>query len=283
MLVTNILGKDVIGKKGKRLGNVIFNNDNAETKAFLVGRDIVFQGSPVEGGTELDLVGTCRAGSYKWGTEELLNPTEDNPIVYVAAKSFRVFEGIPTYIKYITLTEGVLVALVKGCIEVEVGGTPYRLERNVDFDCSELSAKNSILIDNPTLNSLNLLKDVQSDILYSDYVVNDCIISVSMGRDGCLSRSICFNRDNFVALDKSIFSKGVLDLVNREEVKRQQKELDDYATKSYNQSKITEKKTKKSTKTREKEVVKLPDEKVVRPTTLTPKGLLNILTSLSDS
>lgn len=147
-------------------------------------------------GTKFDLISHV--------DEELVH-TDENPLIMVATRRFKVFKGIPTHIKYIPVKGGVLVLLLKGYISVEdKNGEMIPLSRN----CDALSYDEGHVFNADEIYEMNLLEDKESDVKYSDYVVNDCIISLTVSKDNRNLRSIKFNKDRFVFLHTEVFEKG---------------------------------------------------------------------------
>ena len=155
-------------------------------------------------GNRLDFLGkfSCdRVGS----TEKELMSTDENPIILVATKKFKLYSGIPSYVKYLPVKGGVLIALIKGFISVESkDGQMLPLSRNCDATLSGTSYTYTA----EDVRKLNIIKDKESDILYSDFVVNDCIISHTVAKDGSSLKSVKFNKDNFVILNKEVFEEA---------------------------------------------------------------------------
>lgn len=175
-------------------------------------------------GTKIDFLG--KFSSDKLGcTEQELVSTDENPIIIVATKKFKIFSGIPTYIKYLPIKGGALVALIKGFISVESkDGQMLPLSRN----CDATLTGTSFTYNADDIRKLNVIKEKESDILYSDYVVNDCIISHTVTKDGGSLKSVKFNKDNFVILNKEVFEEAkerkIAELKAKEEEKKRRDE-----------------------------------------------------------
>lgn len=153
-------------------------------------------------------------------TDSDLKHTDENPIIVIATKSFKIFHGIQTYIKYLPLEEGVLIALIKGYIEVEgTDGSLVPLSRN----CSDVVSSGKVY-DAKTVKDLNPIVDLESRVKYSDYVVSDCLVKLDKTRDGSVTQTIKFNKDNFVFLNKEVFAEGkeerARELAKKEEERR---------------------------------------------------------------
>lgn len=155
-------------------------------------------------GEEIDFIGSFASEKVGSKVEELVS-TNDNPIIVVATRKFNVFTGIPSYIKYFPVEGGVIVTLVKGYITVEdSNGTMIPLSRN----CDALVNNESNLYTAEDIRKLNILKDIESGLNYSDYVVSDCIISHSHSKDGNKIKSVKFNKENFIILNKEVFMEA---------------------------------------------------------------------------
>lgn len=131
--------------------------------------------------------------------------TEENPIILVATRKFKVFKGIPTRIKYIPVDGGVLVALIQGYISVEdKSGDMIPLSRNYDA----YSGDEGHVFTAEEVYGMNLLEDKESDVKYSDHVVNDCTITLKVAKDGSKIKSVKFDKESFVFLHTEVFEKG---------------------------------------------------------------------------
>lgn len=199
-------------------------------------------------GKEIDFIGSF--ASEKVGSKEgELASTNDNPIIVVATRKFNVFTGIPSYIKYFPVEGGVIVTLVKGYITVEdSNGTMIPLSRN----CDALSNSESNSYTAEDVRKLNMLKDIESGLNYSEYVVSDCIISHSHTKDGNKIKSIKFNKENFVILNKDVFMEAKARKEEELRIKAEEKRRRDMEIAKFNedykkrmQEKEEEKKAKK--------------------------------------
>lgn len=158
----------------------------------------------VDGDNDIDLIGNiaCEKIGIPY---EGLEHTEENPLIMVATRKVQFYEGIPTYIKYITLKEGVLITLISGLLNVQTDeGEFVQLRRccsdSDDVDVYEHTAKD--------FEGVNLLKDTETGIPYVNNVVNDCIVTIKMSKDFRVDKRYSFNRDCFVTLDQEIFVEG---------------------------------------------------------------------------
>lgn len=140
---------------------------------------------------------------------EELKSTEENPIIMVATKSFKVVSGVPAYIKYIPVFGGTLVALIKGYIEVEgPDGSRVPLSRNVTMGYVDTSSSNSKVFGWADVYDMNILKDTDSDVSFNNYVVSDCLISLTKSKDGNFCQKVKYNKDCFTIFDNSVFEEG---------------------------------------------------------------------------
>ena len=207
-------------------------------------------------GSKLDFIGSL--SSEKMGcTDKELVSTDENPIIIVGTRSFKVYSGIPTYIKYIPVRDGVVVALIKGYISVEgKDGEMIPLSRN----CDAVSTSEGQVYNADSIRKLNMLKEKESGLLYSEYVINDCIISLTTTKDGSKLSSTRFNKENFTVINKEVFveakAKREAELKAIEEEKKRRAEEVARFNAQYKQRMLEEEKSKaekskaKSTRTR---------------------------------
>lgn len=154
---------------------------------------------------EFDVMGSLSSERIK-STDEELSHTPENPLILVATKSVKFFEGVPSYIKYIPVDGGVLIVLFKGCIAVESPWGEYvSLTRNITN--IESVKPESHMITSKEFKDMNVLEDKESGVGYSDYVVSDCIISFVRNKSG-LNRTLKFNKENFTILYSRVFEDG---------------------------------------------------------------------------
>lgn len=217
-------------------------------------------------GEEIDFIGSFASEKVGSKVEELVS-TNDNPIIVVATKKFNVFTGIPSYIKYFPVAEGVIVTLVKGYITVEdSNGAMIPLSRN----CDALASHESNLYTAEDIKKLNILKDLESGLNYSDYVVSDCIINHSYSKDGNKIKSVKFNKENFVVLNKEVFMEAKVRKEEELRIKAEEKKRRDEEIAKFNEDykkrmkeKEEEKKAKKKASSNrisnKKEVVSAAD------------------------
>lgn len=217
-------------------------------------------------GEEIDFIGSFANEKVGSKVEELVS-TNDNPIIVVATKKFNVFTGIPSYIKYFPVEGGVIVTLVKGYITVEdSNGAMIPLSRN----CDALASHESNLYTAEDIKKLNILKDLESGLNYSDYVVSDCIINHSYSKDGNKIKSVKFNKENFVVLNKEVFMEAKVIKEEKLRIKAEEKKRRDEEIAKFNEDykkrmkeKEEEKKAKKKASSNrisnKKEVVSAAD------------------------
>lgn len=222
-MLCNFLGNNLHKPRKSGFSEVLVDIDNtiSEAELYKSGDVLRFVEKGVACDGELvDLLGnfSCdKAGS----TEEELKHTDENPIIVIATKGIRVYDNIPTYIKYMTVNEGVFVILLKGIISVvSDNGEEIPLSRN----CDAVAKGEGHLYSYEDINKWNSLVDKESGLCFSDYVVSDCIINRSRGKDNSVSVSIKFTKDNFVVLNKEAFIKGALR--KKEEAKRKKEEAE---------------------------------------------------------
>lgn len=203
-------------------------------------------------GTKLDFMGNFSAERMNCSEEELKH-TEENPIILVVTKGFKIFQGIPTYIKYMPVRGGVLVALIKGFISVyDNNGDLIPLSRNCDECADDLGH----IYKDEEIDKMNSIIDKESSLRFSDYVVSDCIISLEKNKDGGLVRHLKFTKENFVVLNEDVFERGrakTKQLELRREENRE-KHMREAAFFSENKTVKDNSKSNKKPKKKEKEV-----------------------------
>lgn len=237
-------------------------------------------------GNKVDFIGSLSSDKVGSTDKELVS-TDENPIIIIGTRSFKVYNGIPTYIKYIPVQNGVVVALIKGYISVEgKDGEMIPLSRN----CDAVSTSEGKVYNAEEIRKLNILKEKESDLAYSEYVVSDCILSLTVSKDGSKLSSIRFNKDNFVILNKEVFieakkKKDAELLALAEERKRRAEEIA-RINESYKQRmleeerKKAEKKSAKSTRTRKS--IKSEDKVEVLSGSSGAQSFLNCIAQLQN-
>lgn len=191
-----------------------------EAEAYITENSLKFvQAGESCKGTKFDFIGGFNTSDKKFScTAEELHHTEDNPIILVATKSFKVFSGAPAYVKYIPVENGVIVALLKGYIAVEDNaGNRIPLARNFE---GEVGAEGYVY-EASDMQNLNVFEDEESDIRYSDHVVSDCIINVELTKDNRIIRGARFSKENFNMMCSKVFEDGK---AKKEERLRKQEE-----------------------------------------------------------
>lgn len=191
----------------------VFNKDDSVSLHFI-------SASETHSGVEMDFLGNLSSDKVKC-TDKELESTDDNPIIIVATKSFEVYGGIPSYIKYFPVEGGVLVALIKGFISVESKeGEMIPLSRN----CEASVPNNKYVYSADYIKRLNILEEKESGLGFSSYTVSDCIINHTVSKDGSVLKSVKFNKDNFNILNKEVFLKAKARKIEREELLKKEKE-----------------------------------------------------------
>lgn len=168
----------------------------AET--YISGKDLVFvpEGMGYEG-KKFDFIGTV-------GEHE--EHTDVNPLIVVATSQIMVFKGTPAHIKYIPVKSGVIVALLSGYIEVAGpdGETMIPIGRNCDVVYNDTG----VLYTADSIYGLNSLENSESDVKYSDYVVNDVVIKISASKDGRIIKNLSFSSKNSSVMSPEVFEEG---------------------------------------------------------------------------
>lgn len=233
------------------ISNVLDENVQ-QAKCFKISKEGVqglefIASSEESNGVEMDFLGSMSCEKVG-ATEEELASTNENPIIVVATKKFKIYENIPSYIKYFPVQGGVIVALIKGYISVESkDGEMIPLSRN----CDVMSSDNGVVLTADDIKKLNVLKDVSSGLSYSDLVVSDCIISYTVNsKDGSKYKSIKFNKENFVTLNEEVFEEARLAKEARERVLQEERERKAIEMAKFN--KIYREKLKDEEKNKEK-------------------------------
>lgn len=246
----NFLGNKMDRSNTKGITSVEVTDELSESvqeaEAYISGNTLKFvkKGEKCDG-EKFDFIGSFNTTSKVVPcTEEALRHTEDNPLIIVATKRFKVFNGTPSYIKYIPVEDGVIVALLKGCISVEDGdGEMIPLSR----DYSGSPSGEGYIYTSKDMNGLNSLEDKESDVAYSDYVVSDCVISVDVSKDGRLLRGAKFSKDNFSVMYNEIFEEGKVRKHERLRKKEEERLLKEASIKRfYEERKRKEEEAKKS-------------------------------------
>lgn len=253
------------------ISNVLDENVQ-QAKCFKISKEGVqglefIASSEESNGVEMDFLGSMSC--EKVGvTEEELASTNENPIIVVATRKFKIYENIPSYIKYFPVHGGVIVALIKGYISVESkDGEMIPLSRN----CDVMSSDNGIVLTADDIKKLNVLKDVSSGLSYSDLVVSDCIISYTVNsKDGSKYKSIKFNKENFVTLNEEVFEEARLakearEKAMQEERERKAKEMAEF-NKIYREKLKDEEKNKEKSSAKPKRTSKKDEEPVTTVT-----------------
>lgn len=172
------------------------NHDGKKTLCFAP------EGSRLEK-NEFDFIGNLSNEKTGYKLEDLV-PTDDNPLVVVATKGFKIPVNIKVYLKYFVVGDYVIVALLRGLIQVEDEDGNF-----IDL-CRNYNGTPSGMIDLPVseLKTLNCLTDDESGVAYDKYVVSDCLLHYTYSKDGRLMSSARFFKENFSFLDTEVFEKN---------------------------------------------------------------------------
>lgn len=212
----NFLGKSVTRKVDKGVTKVevsdILCDRVQEAKAYLVeeGEDTLtlkfVSADETSNGTLFDFIGKLNAEDKKVKSTEMdLRHTDENPIIVVATKQFKIHKGIPTYIKYVPVNGGVLVALIKGFISVMgEDGDMLQLSRNYYSEADQRGC----IYGEKEVYTLNSITDKESDIPFSNYVVNDAIIHLDVTKDNREIANYKFSREHFGIMFPKVFEEG---------------------------------------------------------------------------
>lgn len=195
-------------------------------------------------------------------TDEELVHTDENPLVVVATRSFKVPEGVKTYIKYIPVRGGVVVALLSGVLYIEdENGSYTTLVRNVKGDVYET---NLILFKATEIDKLNILKDIKTGVLYNNNVISDCIINITRDKSGMLSKSVRFNKNCFTVLNQGAFDEGAKKMELAKEKKEQDRLKRIEAAEKFAEAQRLKKQREESEKAAKKSKSKGTKKKVVK-------------------
>lgn len=153
-------------------------------------------------------------------TKDQLGDTEENPLILVATDLVNFLEGVPTYVKYFPVKEGVLIMLVKGYIEVNMDGEMVPLSRCISEIPSVCKYHTLGVTD---FSNMNLLVDKESDVAYNGMCVSDCIIDFHVAKkDNGVSRKVNFDKSCFSIFCEDPFIEGKK--VKEEKKKRMEEE-----------------------------------------------------------
>lgn len=197
--VTNVHISELFSE-GINLAKAYISGEGSNLSLNFVGRDEEISG------TEFDFIGGFNKDDkrVKLDYKDLAH-SDENPMIVVVTRKFEVFENVPTYIKYLPVKGGVIVALVKGVIRVESSdGEMVILARNINKSIENISYP----FDADKIKDLNPLVDKESGVKYSDYVVSDCIIFVEPTKDGKHNVNYGFSKDNFSCFYSRVFEEA---------------------------------------------------------------------------
>ena len=218
----NFLGNSLKRRNYKGITKVEVSKDvelSTEVGAYIDGNTLVFSADNKRG-KAFDFIGGFNTSDEKYHcTEEELHGTDENPIVVVITKSFKVYKDVPAYIKYIPIEGGVVVALLKGVIAVQYDNGEYvQLARNTY--ANTVLAESQVYTADDIAN-MNVLEDKESGVKYSDYVVSDCVIFISLSKDNRILKKVKFSKENFNVLSQEVFDEGK---AKKERIARKQEE-----------------------------------------------------------
>lgn len=194
MYFSNLIGGKVESKRDSRTGSVPFKcdlDDSVTPNAHVVldkntNTIVVRQGDvPVE--EDLFMQGlTCEDGNAKIFGEKAktaltyndIKDTDENPLIVVLAKTIKLYAGVTTYIKYITMEDGyVLAMLVYGACEFTFSdGTSVAMQR---CNTSYLDERTKIEYTGKSICELSELEDEESGYKLNNDIVNAVIVSFS--------------------------------------------------------------------------------------------------------
>lgn len=110
-----------------------------------------------------------------------IQETAENPLIVVLAKSIKLYAGVTTYIKYITMDDCILAMLVFGACEFTFpDGTSVPMQR-----CNNslnLVNRQTVEYDAKSIAGLSRLEDKESNYLMTNDVVNAVVVSFSSSR-----------------------------------------------------------------------------------------------------
>lgn len=223
----NLMGKnELVRRSSKGISNVKISkklNDAKKGEAYIHEGSLNFveEGSKCKG-VKFDFIGDLNVDDKRFpSTLEMLQNTDENPILLIATKKFKVYEDIPTYIKYLPVKDGVIIALLKGCISVaSPDGNMIELTRGIP----SATLRRGYVFEPEEINSMNILEDEESGICYSDYVVSDCIVDIKYSKDDRLLKNLRFNKKYFSILDNKVFEEGAAKKKAREELQKKRLE-----------------------------------------------------------
>lgn len=194
MYFSNLIGGKIESKRDNRVGSVPFIcslEESVVPNAHVVldknTNTLVVRQGNVPVAEDLFMQGlTCENGSAKVLGEKSklsltfndIKDTEDNPLIVVLAKSIKFYAGVSTYVKYITMEDGyVLAMLVFGACEFTFGdGTSVAMQR---CNSSILEDRTTYEYNGKTICELSDIEDSESGYKLNNDIVNAVIVSFS--------------------------------------------------------------------------------------------------------
>lgn len=193
MYFSNLIGENVESKRDGRVGSVSFIcglkesvTPNAHVVLDKESNTLVVRQGDVPVSEDLFMFGIVseEGNSKVFGekskielTYNVIKDTDENPLIVVLAKSIKFFAGVSTYIKYITLEEGyVLAMLVYGACEFTFAdGTGVAMQR---CNTSNIEDRTAIEYTGKTISELSDLEDPESGYKLNNDIVNAVIVNI---------------------------------------------------------------------------------------------------------
>lgn len=220
MYFSNLLNESISNKRENRQGTVPFVCESSEltiADAHVVCENDILTVKTGDEAAKMDLFMHGLNGSpedliipnkqYKLGiTYEDIKDTEENPLIVVLASSIKLYAGVTTYIKYITMDNCIMAMLVFGACEFKFpDGTCVPMQR---CNSANLLERQTIEYDSKSIVGLSRLEDSESNYVITNDVVNAVVVSFSSSKgtsfDGVKYKTIkshvkVFNSKNIVA------------------------------------------------------------------------------------
>ncbi len=178
-----------------------------------------------------------------------IQETAENPLIVVLAKSIKLYAGVTTYIKYITMDDCILAMLVFGACEFTFpDGTSVPMQR-----CNNslnLVNRQTVEYDAKSIAGLSRLEDEESNYLMINDVVNAVVVSFSSSRGTTFDGVRYKTMKNHV---KVFNTKNVLDAREKERKRKERAEL----------LKLQKIEERKKAELREKQLKKDEEQKVL--------------------
>lgn len=194
MYFSNLLNESVFNKRDGRQGSMPFVCESSDltvadahvvceneiltvkTGSDAAKKDLFMHG--LDGNPE-DLVVPNK--QYKLGiTYGDIQDTEENPLIVVLASSIKLYAGVTSYIKYITMDNCIMAMLVFGACEFKFpDGTCVPMQR---CNSSNLTERQTIEYDCKSILGLSRLEDGESKYVITNDVVNAVVVSFSSSK-----------------------------------------------------------------------------------------------------